>query len=164
MDRLAEQGSVFTQAISSTSWTLPAHVSLLTGLPLSAHGVRSSNDKMSGTLETLAGSLSRVGYQTTGFYAGPFLHPSFGTAQGFDRYLDCTAYGLGGADAFTHEFGYWIADVIQGRQSARSGLRPPVLVELDSKYDDTNLCWPCCGVTDGKWSGPRQPRRTATMI
>ncbi len=95
IDRLAEQGSVFTQAISPTCWTLPAHTSLFTGLPIAAHGVRHPANKLSSSLETLAGRLKGAGYQTTGFYAGPFVHPDFGMDSGFDRYLDCTAYGLG---------------------------------------------------------------------
>ena len=39
LDRLASEGVLFEDATSTTSWTLPAHISMLTGLPISAHGV-----------------------------------------------------------------------------------------------------------------------------
>src|SRR5688572_8062213 len=38
LDRLAKEGVLFERAVSTTSWTLPAHLSMLTGLPISAHG------------------------------------------------------------------------------------------------------------------------------
>jgi len=38
IDRLASEGVLFEVAVSSTSWTLPAHASLFTGLPDSIHG------------------------------------------------------------------------------------------------------------------------------
>ena len=38
IDALAQQGVLFERALSTTSWTLPAHASMLTGLPISAHG------------------------------------------------------------------------------------------------------------------------------
>ena len=33
IDRLASEGVLFEVAVSSTSWTLPAHASMFTGLP-----------------------------------------------------------------------------------------------------------------------------------
>ena len=93
IDRLAAEGVVFEQAISSTSWTLPAHVSLLTGLPDFAHGVTRVTSKLPATAFTLAEAFSAQEYETVGFFSGPFLDPAFGFAQGFHRYIDCTSYG-----------------------------------------------------------------------
>lgn len=93
IDRLATEGVLFERAISSTSWTLPAHVSLLTGLPDSAHGVTSTRSKLPATAFTLAEAFDAQDYETVGFFSGPFLDPAFGFGQGFDRYVDCTSYG-----------------------------------------------------------------------
>lgn len=95
LDALAVGGALFTNAVSSTSWTLPAHAALLTGLPDSAHGATTVRSRLSEQAVTLPEILREHGYRTIGLYAGPFLHPDFGLAQGFDEYLDCTSYGLG---------------------------------------------------------------------
>ena len=39
IDALAASGVLFEDAVSTTSWTLPAHMSMLTGLAVSAHGI-----------------------------------------------------------------------------------------------------------------------------
>ena len=39
LDALAREGALFQTAVSPTSWTLPAHLTLLTGLPPEVHGV-----------------------------------------------------------------------------------------------------------------------------
>jgi len=92
IDRLAAEGASFTSAISSSSWTSPAHAALLTGLSDSAHGVVWPTLRLAEGVVTLAESLGTAGYRTVGFYSGPFLDPSFGFAQGFERYVDCTSY------------------------------------------------------------------------
>jgi arylsulfatase A-like enzyme len=38
---------------------------------------------------TLAELLQLEGYETAGFYGGPYLHPTFGLGQGFDTYRSC---------------------------------------------------------------------------
>ena len=94
IDSLAAAGSLFTRAYSTTSWTLPAHAALLTGLPDSAHGVTLPRHVLREELVTLTEVLREAGYRTVGFYSGPFLHPIFGFGQGFEQYVDCTSNGL----------------------------------------------------------------------
>ncbi len=96
MDQLAAEGALFRRTVSTTSWTLPAHAALFTGQPDSVHGVVMPYRRLGAKASTLAEHFSASGYETTGFYAGPFLHPVFGFGQGFDDYVDCTSYGLGG--------------------------------------------------------------------
>jgi arylsulfatase A-like enzyme len=93
LDRLAREGVLFENAISNSAWTLPAHSTLFTGLLESAHAVRTPRSRLGESYVTLAERLSRAGYRTHGFYSGPFLHPAYGLAQGFDSYEDCTSYG-----------------------------------------------------------------------
>lgn len=95
LDRLAADGVVFSQVFSTSSWTLPAHAALFTGMHDSSHGVLAARDRLSESVPTLAEAFSRAGYRTVGFYAGPFLHPLFGLGRGFDEYIDCTSYELG---------------------------------------------------------------------
>jgi len=89
LDRLAAEGARFEEAVSTTSWTLPAHAAMFTGLVDTTHGVVDNGLALSGSHLTLAEVLKRRGYQTAGFYGGPYLHPTFGLAQGFDRWQSC---------------------------------------------------------------------------
>jgi arylsulfatase A-like enzyme len=92
IDRLAEEGALFENAISSTSWTLPAHAALMTSLADSVHGCVDTNRRLGDSLTTLAERLKAIGYATVGFFSGPYLHPVFGLSQGFETYTDCTSY------------------------------------------------------------------------
>jgi arylsulfatase A-like enzyme len=89
LDRLAAEGVRFATAVSTTSWTLPAHAALFTGLYDSAHGLVDNGISLAKTHETLAEKFRAAGYQTAGFFGGPYLHPTFGLGQGFDTWQSC---------------------------------------------------------------------------
>ena len=86
LDRLAAEGVLFTDALSTTSWTLPAHATLLTGVPELVHGVEQDGQSLPPELPTLAETLGARGYRTYGVYSGPYLDPRYGFARGFERY------------------------------------------------------------------------------
>jgi arylsulfatase A-like enzyme len=92
MDGLASKGAVFLNAVSTTSWTLPAHVSLFTSLYNSGHRVHQNTDRIDGERIMLAEIFQAHGYRTAGFVSGPFMHPAFEFDQGFDEYVYCTDY------------------------------------------------------------------------
>jgi arylsulfatase A-like enzyme len=89
IDELAEKGVRFENAISTSSWTLPAHAALFTGLYDSTHGLVDNGQRLADGLVTLAEVLRARGYHTAGFFSGPYLHPTFGLARGFDVYESC---------------------------------------------------------------------------
>lgn len=89
IDRLAAGGTRFENAISTTSWTLPAHAAMFTGLYDATHGAVDSHLRLGEEHLTLAEVLSARGYRTGGFFGGPFLHPTYGLDQGFDHYQSC---------------------------------------------------------------------------
>lgn len=89
IDRLAAEGVRCEKAISTTSWTLPAHAAMFTGLFDSTHGVVDNGLRLSDGHQTIAEVLRKDGYRTAGFYGGPYLHPAFGLAQGFGHYESC---------------------------------------------------------------------------
>ena len=92
IDALAAGGALFTHAVSTSSWTLPAHAALFTGLSDRVHGCNDSDRRLSPDHTTLAETFAAAGYRTLGFFSGPFLHPTFGLDQGFDAYIDCSSY------------------------------------------------------------------------
>jgi arylsulfatase A-like enzyme len=92
IDQLATEGALFENAISSTSWTLPAHCAMFTGLADTVHGCLDMDRRLDDSRTTLAERFKAVGYATVGFFSGPALHPIFGVSQGFDKYVDCTSF------------------------------------------------------------------------
>jgi len=92
IDGLSGRGVTYRNAISTSAWTLPAHVSLFTSLPESVHRVDRDWTRIDERRVTLAEVLRDAGYVTAGFYTGPYLHPAFGFDQGFDVYEGCMDY------------------------------------------------------------------------
>ena len=92
VDRIASEGARFEQHIASSTWTLPSHAALFTSLPDSLHGCTDTDRVLAPEAVTLAERFRAAGYETAGFFSGPYLHPAFGFGQGFDRYEDCTSY------------------------------------------------------------------------
>jgi arylsulfatase A-like enzyme len=86
LDRFALRSVVFDQAWSSTSWTLPSHGSLFTGLDDLGHGLVNEAYVLDPSQQTLTEFLNANGYQCFGVYSGPFLKPSWGFDRGFERY------------------------------------------------------------------------------
>lgn len=88
LDRLAAGGVSFTKAISTSSWTLPAHASLFTGrLPheTSAAWYAPLDD----THLTLAERLRADGWETGGFAANVlYVEWEHGLARGFTHFED----------------------------------------------------------------------------
>ena len=88
IDALANK-SVF-YAISTTTWTLPAHISMLTSLYPEVHQVIHDGNKLSDKAVVCAEIMKEAGYLTAGFVSGPYLSSKFGYNQGFDLYDDYT--------------------------------------------------------------------------
>lgn len=86
MDRLAEEGALFEVVTSSSSWTMPAHASLFTGLPEFVHGVDRSSRQLIPDKRTLAEAMQAAGYRTVGIWSNLFFDPQFGLDQGFEAY------------------------------------------------------------------------------
>jgi len=109
IDRLAASGVVFDRAYSTSSWTLPAHISLLTGLEDGAHGVVDDGHRLPDVVETLPATLRAAGIHTAGFYSGPFLHPTYGFGQGFETYTNCTSVVTAGANEPPEQLAYLLS-------------------------------------------------------
>ncbi len=86
MTRLAERGTVFTQAISGTSWTLPSHAQMFTGMAPPHHGTESSDTAIDPLMTTLPELLQQAGYYTAGAFTVRYLWGDYGFADGFDLY------------------------------------------------------------------------------
>ena len=89
LDRLAQEGTVFEQAMSVAPLTLTAHTSLFTGLLPPHHGVRDNGgDPLGSGHATLAELLRARGFHTAAFVGSAVLQSTRGLARGFDVYRD----------------------------------------------------------------------------
>jgi arylsulfatase A-like enzyme len=82
LTQLAAEGTLFESAIAPSSWTLPVHASLLTGLYPSAHGVESDGALLGWDYPTLGEGFMARGYRTAAFSANTLL---FCRRRGFRR-------------------------------------------------------------------------------
>lgn len=88
IDAFASRGALFEKAISSSGWTVPAHMTMLTGFDPLEHGATGypKPGKLTLKIETLAEILKRNGFRTAGFVGGGFLWPRSGFPRGFRKY------------------------------------------------------------------------------
>jgi arylsulfatase A-like enzyme len=103
LGKLAEHGIVFTNAYSTSSWTVPSVTSLVTGVYPSSHGVMRGSIKKGRVykqeivprkLPNLPEQLQDMGYRTYAVTANYHLTKELGFGRGFDRYACigfCTA-------------------------------------------------------------------------
>ncbi len=97
LDRMAQQGALFENAISTCSWSYPSHVSLLTGRYQFEHGmdkvgpmpVFGSGAPSLGGYPTLGEALEQRGYRTGAFSANrTYFSRSLGFGRGFTHFED----------------------------------------------------------------------------
>lgn len=85
---LAGQGARYTNAITPTPSTLPAHSAIMTGLHPVRNKVLSNGHSLSRGYSTLAERLSEEGYATGAFVSNALLDAESGLDQGFQVYDD----------------------------------------------------------------------------
>ncbi len=93
LDAFAERGVVFETAIAECSWTLPSHVTMLSGLSPRSHGVVLPTLRPSVETRLLAEILDDAGYATLGLTDGGYVAGHYGFDRGFDVFDD-TEKGL----------------------------------------------------------------------
>jgi len=91
---LAERGTRFTSAYTTTPQTLPAHASMLTGLYPAGDGLHDNGRTLDARQPVIAERLKAAGYATLAFVSGYPLDRQFGLARGFDLYDDQLGAGL----------------------------------------------------------------------
>jgi len=121
LDRFVQLGVSFQNAISTSSWSLPSHVSLITGRYLFEHGVGNVqpepwlgwDGKGLGGYATLGEALQQRGYRTAAFSANrTYFSRDLGFGRGFIHFED---YFHSPADMFVR--------TLYGREFARIYLK-----------------------------------------
>ena len=91
IDHLIHQGAMAEHAWSAGTWTVPSIMSLFTGMSVREHGwdepsARIGHYPVMFDHPTLAEVLHQEGFETTGFYANPYLAEDLGMERGFDTW------------------------------------------------------------------------------
>jgi arylsulfatase A-like enzyme len=88
MERLAEQGTNFTDAVTVIPKTTSSVASIFTGRYPIHHGVRTLYSRLALEQPTLAEEMYRNGYRTAAFVNNAWLSRGRGFAQGFEQFHD----------------------------------------------------------------------------
>lgn len=86
IDAFARENVLFKNVFVHEPWTLPSHMSMLTGLYTITHGVYNWQG-LNPRILTLTEYLKNAGYVTFGCVNSLWLIPELGFSKGFDRYL-----------------------------------------------------------------------------
>src|SRR6185503_1156669 len=85
LDVLAREGVLCEDAVSTSSWTLPSHLSMLTSLDPGAHGGIDTGHGFNHRVPTLARRLHEAGYATHAVTSHLYVSSVYGLDDGFDR-------------------------------------------------------------------------------
>ncbi|MBW2542279.1 MAG: sulfatase [Deltaproteobacteria bacterium] len=86
LEEIAAEGVRFADFYAAASFTLPATMSIFTGLDALEHGLWNEAAVLAPEVPTLAELLRNAGYRTQAFHEGGYVDAEFGFDRGFDRY------------------------------------------------------------------------------
>ncbi|MDP8256057.1 MAG: sulfatase [Candidatus Alcyoniella australis] len=86
IDALSSEAVLFEQAVSLSPYTLPSHVSMLSGLNPLVHGVTTLDKRMPESMTLLSEVFAAAGFDTGAAVSNFLLGPTYGFAQGFAVY------------------------------------------------------------------------------
>ncbi len=107
LDWLGAHSVVFERAYATSSWTVPSHASIFTGLLPGEHKCTYENLRLYRDITTLAERLQKLGYLTLGYSNNPAINRMSGLVQGFDKF-ECANQLNAGAGFFSGEIFHWL--------------------------------------------------------
>jgi arylsulfatase A-like enzyme len=84
--KIAEQGVLFRDFYGASTYTIPSHMSIFTGLDPYEHQVASKTARLAPEVPTLAEHLQKAGWKTKAFQEGGYIAGRFGFERGFEEY------------------------------------------------------------------------------
>jgi arylsulfatase A-like enzyme len=88
VQRLADEGTLFTRAVTPMGITVPVHATMLTGRMPREHGVRANVHRLADDVPTLAEKLGRAGYRSGSVLSLGMMNYISGLDRGFDHASD----------------------------------------------------------------------------
>lgn len=152
IDRLAAEGVRFADATSQAPHTLASHMSLMTSLWPSFHGVVQGTDRLRDGIETLAERLRGAGLRTEAIVEDGFVSAEFGFHRGFERYDD----GAPGIEVTPTRAAATFAKAERALDRL-AGERFFLFVHTYGPHSPYNAPEPYCSMFDPGYSGPVKP-------
>ena len=128
LDSFAPQGVSFGHLLASSSWTAPAHVSLLTGVdPWETHFQVPGAPRRPPPSESLADKWTKEGGVSAAFSANFVVTPVLGTATGYTRFNPGFPAGTAGKVQLALQFAgyerllYWAIEATHQRRAGPLG-------------------------------------------
>ena len=89
IDRLAEKGAVFNDAVAVSPWTRPSNATLLTGVYPLQHGARTFRSTLSADVPSLPELLAPAGFRCAAIVSSMLINERSGLDRGFEffRYV-----------------------------------------------------------------------------
>lgn len=84
-DAFAREGVLFDDAVSTSSWTLPAHLSMLTGVDPGRHGGVDSRHGFNRAVPTVPALLRSAGFATRAVTSHLYVSGVYGVDDGFEH-------------------------------------------------------------------------------
>lgn len=110
LDAIAKQSFVFEECIAPSSWTLPSHATMFTGLSPASHGAYAfSTPRLRDSCTTISELARDAGYLTAAFTEGAYVGGQLGMYQGFDLYSNGRPTGPKTQGAVEETFGNGLA-------------------------------------------------------
>jgi arylsulfatase A-like enzyme len=88
LDKLAAEGTRFAAARAQTPWTLPSHITMMTGLESGVHAMEGGSTTLNPAAPTIAETLADRGFRTAAVACAPYLRAVWGFDHGFEWYDD----------------------------------------------------------------------------
>lgn len=123
-------GIEFTQAYSTSHWTVPVHASLFTGQYASNVGVTGQSPTLDCKEQTLAEDFQRAGFRTRCLSANAQLNQYDGWERGFDEFVRTP--NLGRTDDHIFDWGRHIQTTTPGIRRNLSGVSRCIIEEVDT--------------------------------
>ncbi len=147
LEQLAGEGTRYDRAWSTSSWTLPSHASMFSGLLPAQHGATQSHLKLRGEPTLLAQRLAEAGYQCAGFSNNPWVSDKTGLHAGFEHFGELWRKKLRPrtvvADHSSVAVERWLEDE---RDAERPFFLFVNLMEAHGPYEpDWRYAWPAMG-------------------
>lgn len=164
LQKFLSRGTVFDNAFAAAPWTLPAHVSAMTGRSAAETGIGFEKQYYSSDTAVPV-LLDAEGYETVGVVANSFLNESTGFTRGFSSYT-VEGHGIDACrsaplmelrrfwPAFQHEVCGAAADTViaDAESSLRSSRRKPLFlllnfIDVHDAYYIPSKCRPRTAIT-----------------
>jgi arylsulfatase A-like enzyme len=88
IDKLAQEGVLFTNAFAQSTWTRASGASILSSTYPSVHRLRTLRDALPGSIPLLPEELNSMGFKTVALTTMGNISPFFGFGRGFDHFIE----------------------------------------------------------------------------